>query len=106
MTCVQTQYTFQYSFQYNYIDPRSISSISATLKTNQGTFSVDHLTSVKIVNSVAVGVEDTEAGRLVVVLVSVPEDVHLVESLAGDGAPESLSVLDGSNLVREVSDSS
>lgn len=99
MTCVQTQYTFQYSFQYNYIDPRSISSISATLKTNQGTFSVDHLTSVKIVNSVAVGVEDTEAGRLVVVLVSVPEDVHLVESLAGDGAPESLGVLDGSDLL-------
>ena len=106
MTCVQTQYTFQYSFQYNYIDPRSISSISATLKTNQGTFSVDHLTSVKIVNGIAVGAKDAKAGVRGVVLVSIPEDVHLVESLASDGAPESLSVLDGSNLVREVSDSS
>lgn len=58
----------------------------------------NHLTSVKIVNGVAVGAEDTKAGRLVVVLVRVPEDVHLVESLAGDGAPESLGVLDGSDL--------
>jgi hypothetical protein len=99
LTYVQKQYTFQYTFQFNYINPRSVSSISASLKTNRGTFSVHHLTSVKIVNGVAVRVEDTEAGRLVVVLVSVPEDVHLVESLAGDGAPESLGVLDGSDLV-------
>jgi hypothetical protein len=73
-------------------------SISANLN-NTRDFLSNHLTSVKIVNGVAVGVEDTEAGRLVVVLVSVPEDVHLVESLAGDGAPESLGVLDGSDLV-------
>lgn len=33
-----------------------------------------------------------------VVLVRVPEDVHIVESLAGNGAPESLSVLDGGDL--------
>ena len=38
---------------------------------------------------------------MVVVLVSIPEDVHLVESLAGDGAPEGLCVLDGSDLVRK-----
>lgn len=71
-----------------------ISSISALLRD----CSSDHLTSVKIVDSVVVGVEDAEAGGLVVVLVRVPEDVDLVESLAGDGAPESLGVLDGSDL--------
>jgi hypothetical protein len=38
----------------------------------------------------------------VVVLVRVPEDVHLVESLAGDGAPEGLGVLDGSDLVLKL----
>lgn len=60
--------------------------------------SSDHLASVEIVDRVAVGIEDTEAWRLVVILVRVPEDVNLVEGLAGDGSPESLSVLDGSNL--------
>jgi hypothetical protein len=65
------------------------------------TLLVTHLTSGRIVDSVAVGVENTEAGRLVVVLVGVPEHVHLVESLASDRVPESLSVLDGSDLVRE-----
>ena len=74
-------------------------SLSATLLKSRYFLSNHHLTSVKIVNGVTVGVEDAKAGGLVVVLVSIPEDVHLVESLAGDGAPESLGVLDGSDLV-------
>jgi hypothetical protein len=51
-----------------------------------------HLTSVKVVDRIAVRVEDTEAWRLVVVLVRVPEDVHLVEGFAGNRAPEGLSI--------------
>ena len=88
--------------KYNYINPRSV-LLYQQLSSKSRYFLPDHpLTSVKIVNGVAVGVEDTKAGRLVVVLVRVPEDVHLVESLAGDGAPESLGVLDGSDLLRKL----
>jgi hypothetical protein len=58
----------------------------------------NNLASVKIVDSVAVGVEDSKARGLVVVLVRVPEHVDLVEGLAGNGTPVSLGVLDGSDL--------
>jgi hypothetical protein len=58
----------------------------------------NHLACVKVVLRVAVVVKDTEARGLVVVLVRVPEHVDLVEGLAGNGTPVSLSVLDGSDL--------
>lgn len=80
----------------NYMNETKIRSSISTLIHIQ-LFS-NHLTSVKVVDGVVVLVEDAEAGRLVVVLVRVPEDVHLVEGLAGNGAPESLGVLDGSDL--------
>ena len=57
-----------------------------------------HLASIEIVDRIAVRVKHTEARRLVVVLVRVPEHVHLVECLAGDRPPESLSILNGGNL--------
>jgi hypothetical protein len=60
----------------------------------------DHLASGRIVDGVAVGTENTEAGRCIVVLVGVPKHVDLVESLASDRVPESLSVRDRSDLVR------
>ena len=72
-------------------------AITFPLQTSYCSFS-GHLASVEIVDSVAVGIEDAEARRLVVILVSIPEDVHLSEGLAGDGTPVSLSVLDGSDL--------
>lgn len=57
-----------------------------------------NLASVKVVDGVSVLVENAEAGALVVVLVRVPEDVDLVEGAAGNRPPESLGVLDGSDL--------
>lgn len=80
----------------NYMHETKIRSSIPTLFYTQ--LSSTNLTSVKVVDGVVVLVKDTEAGRLVVVLVRVPEDVHLVEGLAGNGAPESLGVLDGSDL--------
>jgi hypothetical protein len=58
----------------------------------------NRLASVKVVDSVAIGIKDTKARGLVVVLVRVPEHVDLVEGLAGNGTPVSLGVLDGSDL--------
>jgi hypothetical protein len=76
-----------------------ISSITALFRDTP--LGSDHLASGCIVDGVAVGTEDTEAGRLVVILVGIPEHVHLVESFASDGVPESLSIVNRSDLVRK-----
>lgn len=55
-------------------------------------FGITASAAVEIVNGISIRVEDAKRGRVVVVLVGIPEDVSLVEELTSDGSPEFLRI--------------
>jgi len=55
-----------------------------------------------IIDGLAVAINDTEAGRSLVILVNIPENVNLLESSTSDLLPESLSILDAGDTIAIV----
>lgn len=59
-------------------------------------------TTLLVVDGVSIAVDDTEAGRRLVVLVNIPENVHLLEGSTSNLLPVGLSVLDAGNSIAVV----
>lgn len=51
------------------------------------------LTTSEVVDSMAIPVNDTEAGRLLIILVNIPEHMDLVECRAANLSPKGLCIL-------------